>query len=263
MVRALAHNLPRISETDPSGTLRAEKQAAAMAEKILKRAVAEATAYVKVIGITNPIEIDRIVAAYLTQAERELEALGIRIVQTGQVTAILRTNNILNRMGDAITLNIAQVPQSLTLQAQVSVLNDVVSLSMDTKKNVSRVLAEAMSEGLGSAQIAKRVSEATETDIKKARTIARSTMNKVYNDTAKEGYKRAGVIGYCIYPTRDERLCPKCKEAAYVESSSTLKVYPPDEVPSLPIHPNCRCSIIGYWDDSEPIVAKRPKEAEA
>jgi len=252
--RAYSH--PKVNVHDPSGTLRYELKAARTAEDILDIHIKAARDYVIDNNITDPVIIDRIVESVMNSATARLEEMGLTWIQDTQNAAIIRSNVTIGKMGHmSIVLGPTGLPKDMTRELAVNVMNDVQSLTIDIRKNVSRTLIEGVQQGLGARELGKRVAEVTDGDLARARTIARTTVMKTHNRTATETYKRAGATGYNIYPAYDERLCDKCKAIVFKNGESgELEVFDLRVNELLPIHPNCRCAVIGVWEDSAPVV---------
>lgn len=82
------------------------------------------------------------------------------------------------------------------------------------------------------------------------RLVRTETMHYL-NDATLRRYKDAGVEYVQIWAAEDERTCDEC-------SKYHGKIYPLDECPHVPFHPNCRCTIIPVTDGK--LVAKYEKK---
>ena len=82
------------------------------------------------------------------------------------------------------------------------------------------------------------------------RLVRTETMHYL-NDATLRRYKDAGVEYVQIWAAEDERTCDEC-------SKYHGKIYPLDEYPHVPFHPNCRCTIIPVTDGK--LVAKYEKK---
>lgn len=253
--------MPRISSKDPSGVLPYEMRAAREAERLVQDAIHQAQRFVIENNITDPLLIDEIIDNTMQVVNVQLSRMGLEWVQSTENQAIIKTNDRISRMGHtSILLGPMGLPKNITRSLDAIVLADVQSLTMDVRKNVSRAIINGVNRGLGARELGKLVQEATDGDIARARTIARTTVMKTFNQTAVEDYKRAGATGYALYPTEDERLCIECRKAAYEnENSGELRVYSEQEIIGLvPVHPNCRCTVIGRWDGDEKVYLSAP-----
>ena len=72
--------------------------------------------------------------------------------------------------------------------------------------------------------------------------IVRTETMHYLNDATLRRYKDAGVRYVQIWAAEDERTCDDCSK--YHE-----EIYPIDECPHVPFHPNCRCTIIPVTDE--------------
>lgn len=73
------------------------------------------------------------------------------------------------------------------------------------------------------------------------RLVRTETMHYL-NDATMQRYKDAGIKYVQIWVAEDERTCDKC-------SKYHGKIYPIDKCPHVPLHPNCRCTIIPVTDE--------------
>ena len=74
------------------------------------------------------------------------------------------------------------------------------------------------------------------------RLVRTETMHYL-NDATLRRYKDAGIKYVQIWAAEDERTCDEC-------SKYHGKIYPIDKCPHVPLHPNCRCTIIPVTDES-------------
>lgn len=77
-----------------------------------------------------------------------------------------------------------------------------------------------------------------------AHRLVRTESMHYMNTAAIQGYKDAGVKTVRVWAAGDERTCSTCK-------SYHDKVYPIEKVPVLPLHANCRCTILPEIDINE------------
>jgi SPP1 gp7 family putative phage head morphogenesis protein len=78
----------------------------------------------------------------------------------------------------------------------------------------------------------------------KAITIARTETLAAGNAAAKERYKSAGIDKVEWVSAYDDRICEECE-------SLHGNVYPIGDTPDIPVHPNCRCTLIPYIEKEE------------
>lgn len=80
------------------------------------------------------------------------------------------------------------------------------------------------------------------------RLVRTETMHYL-NESSKKGYKDAGVQKVQFCAAEDERTCEVC-------GAMHKKVYPIDEAPILPLHPNCRCTWLPVLEEKKNSVVK-------
>lgn len=71
--------------------------------------------------------------------------------------------------------------------------------------------------------------------------IARTEMSHIQNTAARERYKNYGLQEFEVWADKDERRCDICGQLH-------KKRYPIGTASPVPVHPNCRCSIIPVVD---------------
>lgn len=81
--------------------------------------------------------------------------------------------------------------------------------------------------------------------------LVRTESMHYLNDATLHRYKDAGVEYVQIWAALDERTCDTC--GGYHE-----KVYPIDKCPAVPLHANCRCTVLPVVD--EKVIAEYEKE---
>lgn len=172
-----------------------------------------------------------------SKAEAKMAAIAIKWVTKSDKGAIKSTQSTLNNMNLGITLGPTGLPQEQLDLLKMTVMTEVQSLTADMRKVVAQTLSEGMNAGLGAKALAKSITDATDGNKARAETIARTTVMKTFDQTAKARYEKAGAIGYYSVPAMDDRLCADCR--SYALDGNTLKFH---ETLDLPRHPNCRCS---------------------
>lgn len=120
---------------------------------------------------------------------------------------------------------------------EAKVLSEIKGLSGYQATNLKREMLEGFKAGETVNQIARRVRDVTGKSINKAVTIARTETLAAGNAAAKERYSAAGVEMVEWIAAYDDRVCPECEEKHGT-------VYPIDGSPDLPVHPNCRCTLV-------------------
>lgn len=70
-----------------------------------------------------------------------------------------------------------------------------------------------------------------------AKRLVHTELAKTVNTAQLEVYRKAGVPYVLWSATLESNTCPKCADL-------DGQVFPLDDVPDLPLHPNCRCALI-------------------
>jgi SPP1 gp7 family putative phage head morphogenesis protein len=122
---------------------------------------------------------------------------------------------------------------------QAKVATEIKGLTSYQSTNIQRAIAEGFRAGETVKQIAKRVQAVTPMAKNKAITIARTETLAAGNAAAKERYAAAGVEMLEWVAALDDRVCPEC-------TGLHGKTYPIGETPDIPVHPNCRCTLVPY-----------------
>ena len=112
----------------------------------------------------------------------------------------------------------------------------------DMAKNIKSELSEGILKGEDMRRLSKRVAEATGVPMQRARVMARTETMFAFNHAKDEEFRKYGVKKVEWVAALDERMCPKC-------GSFHGKVYPIDEAPDCPNHPNCRCTTIPHIEE--------------
>jgi SPP1 gp7 family putative phage head morphogenesis protein len=99
---------------------------------------------------------------------------------------------------------------------------------------LTKDLQDMICLGKSPNQIKERLAADFNTAYHNADRLIRTEANHIYNSAAKDGYKAAGVEQVEFYPEVD--CCEECE--------SYKGTYDINNVPLLPIHPNCRCCYI-------------------
>ncbi len=111
----------------------------------------------------------------------------------------------------------------------------------DMAKNIKSELSEGILKGEDMRRLSKRVAEATGVPMQRARVMARTETMFAFNHAKDEEFRKYGVEKVEWVAALDERMCPQC-------GKYHGKVWPIDEAPDCPAHPNCRCTTIPYID---------------
>lgn len=169
--------------------------------------------------------------------EKKMSAVSFKWVSKAEKSTINSTQRTLDNMNMNITLGPTGLPEEQLDALKMTVMTEVQSLTADARKVVAQALSDGINQGLGAKELARSIVDSTEGNRSRAEMIARTTVMKTFDQTAKARYEKAGAIGYYSVPAMDDRLCDKCR--AYALDGNRLKFH---ESIDLPLHPNCRCT---------------------
>lgn len=124
------------------------------------------------------------------------------------------------------------------------VFNELKGITNEMDKQISRTLAEGLTEGRSPRQIARMlVNRVDKIAITRGKVLARTEIVRAHHMASIQEYKNAGLLGVQImseWLTAGFNVCPACAE---LEG----KVFTLAEIePMIPVHPNCRCTAIPY-----------------
>ena len=136
------------------------------------------------------------------------------------------------------------VEQRMVDMYKERVKSEIKGLTSYQSTNVKRAITSGLQAGETINGITKRIREVTPMARNKAITIARTETLAAGNAAAKERYQLAGVEMVEWVAAYDDRVCPECE-------SKHGNTYPIDEAPELPVHPNCRCTLVPLMKSEE------------
>ena len=84
-----------------------------------------------------------------------------------------------------------------------------------------------------------------------AERLARTESSRIQNEAKIDSFKRNG-YDYCRWHA-EPKACTECAKIARADNGWGQGVYKVSDVPYLPVHPNCRCSLSAYWVDDKPV----------
>lgn len=178
-------------------------------------------------------------AAGLAQARAELRAQGIDLPSFETVQGGL----------SGVMYQPVHAERAATLYTRV--WEDLQGVTSAMSTQMSRVLSQAMIEGVGPMEMAKRLTERVDAiGIVRARTIARTETIRAHSVASLTEYRAASaVIGKEVkcqwWTALDERV-----RATHQERHGN--VYTEEEVLPLLGEPNCRCSLLPVTDEEAP-----------
>lgn len=119
------------------------------------------------------------------------------------------------------------------------------------KAELDGVIASGIIKGDNPREMARKLKSRLADTVKNHRYVterlARTESARVQFSAQTQSIKEAG-YKYCMW--HDEpKACSICQAIAQHKSDYGVGVYELEKVPSIPVHPNCRCSISAYWVD--------------
>jgi SPP1 gp7 family putative phage head morphogenesis protein len=124
-------------------------------------------------------------------------------------------------------------------------LSALKGITDETSKAIVQEVSTGMQKGEGVDRIAKRIRDRVD-NIGRARSMvmARTETSFAFNDAALIRYRQYGITSVEWLTGQDEKVCEIC-------GPRHGRVYPIDQVPECPAHPNCRCTLLAARDDRE------------
>ena len=113
---------------------------------------------------------------------------------------------------------------------------EIKGMSDELAKRMSRTLVDGFEKGETINKLIKRVQEVTDFGKGRATVIARTETMRALNTAAEDRYRREGVERVEWIAALDDRVCEEC-------SDLHGQIFDMGNIPDLPVHPNCRCTI--------------------
>lgn len=115
--------------------------------------------------------------------------------------------------------------------------------------NHAQDIAETLAQAAETSASPHSIVEELATEyVEHAETVARTEMARVREEANLDIMRAQGAEKVQFIASEDERLCPVC-------GAHHGKVYDVHDAPVLPLHPNCRCTLVPYIDDEEVIMS--------
>ena len=184
------------------------------------------------------------------QVKKELQKLGAR--------QILKMSEIFETQFFDIYYSVAIPSQRAFATIDKQIVNQLINTiwCVDNKSFSDRVwdnvdnLIATLNDGLVSCvitgkkttQLKKELRERFEVSYYKADRIVRTEMSHIQNQAAQKRYEDYGVKEFEVWADKDERRCDTCGKLHKTR-------YPMGANIPVPVHPNCRCSIIPVVED--------------
>lgn len=125
-------------------------------------------------------------------------------------------------------------------------LTEIKGVSDEISKRMTRTLVDGFERRETMKDLAARIDEVTEFGLTRSTLIARTETMRALNDVTMDRYEDAGISKVqWVAGGEDGRTCEECL-------ALHMKVFDINDVPYLPLHPNCRCTtvaVIGGKDD--------------
>ena len=122
-----------------------------------------------------------------------------------------------------------------------AMVSEIKNITGQYATGLKRELQQAWTNGETINQITRRVSEVTGRSINKSITVARTETLRAGNSAALVRYTDAGVTQVQWVAALDDRVCEECE-------GLHENVYDIGSEPDLPVHPNCRCTVVPYQE---------------
>jgi SPP1 gp7 family putative phage head morphogenesis protein len=184
------------------------------------------------------------------QVKEELQKLGARQVV---------------KMGDAFEVQFFDIYYSFAIPGQTAfttidkqIVNELINSiwCADNKTFSDRVwdnvedliatlndgLVDCVITGKKTTQLKKQLRERFGVSYNRANTVVRTEMSHIQNVAAQKRYEDYGLKEFEVWADKDERRCDIC-------GGLHKKRYPMGAKIPVPVHPNCRCSIIPVVED--------------
>lgn len=110
-------------------------------------------------------------------------------------------------------------------------------------------ITQAIIRGEDNRKVARRISDRMGVGYRNASRLVRTEMSHIQNEAALRSYRESGVVQkYEFIAALDEKTCDICspldgKVFTFAEAQTGVNL--------APLHPNCRCDTIPYFDDAE------------
>ncbi|MEG2412633.1 MAG: minor capsid protein [Clostridium sp.] len=117
--------------------------------------------------------------------------------------------------------------------------------------NLNEILVTGLTQGKTIAEIAIQLSNMMNTGFNISHKLVRTETMHYLNESAKKAYKNSGCEEVQVWAAVDERLCKVCG----VKHGNIYRI---KDCPTLPLHSNCRCTILPIVDRED---AKKDHEA--
>ncbi|MFX0547922.1 minor capsid protein [Hathewaya histolytica] len=104
-------------------------------------------------------------------------------------------------------------------------------------KKVKETITRGMIEGSSISNMTKALKEEMGKGAYECRRLVRTETSHILNSATYDRYKENNVTKVQFWAAEDERTCEEC-------GAEHEKIYNIEDAPMLPLHPNCRCTLI-------------------
>lgn len=131
--------------------------------------------------------------------------------------------------------------------------NDLLGITDEMDKRISRALAEGLANGDGMMEIARSL-EGLVDSVGRTRgeLLARTEIISAHAEGTLNGFEEAGLEGVRLLAefstSQDNAVCPQCEEL----EGTVMSIE--DARGIIPVHPNCRCAWLSVIEDGRDIV---------
>lgn len=149
----------------------------------------------------------------------------------------------LRKAGDIIGIDWSIIPKAQIEKAITYPWSgaDYSSRIWDNKaklvKNLKETVTRGIVQGKSNTQMMNQLKDVMGKSAYECRRIVRTESMHLINAGQIDTYKKSGVKELEWLTAHDERLCPDCR-------AMDGRIFPFNEAPMLPLHPNCRCTYI-------------------
>jgi SPP1 gp7 family putative phage head morphogenesis protein len=126
--------------------------------------------------------------------------------------------------------------ESVFRERSTVLINSVVD---ELKKDVDLTLQESDLQHWDRKKLQERLDMKYKKAEYKVAMITRTEMMYAFNQQIVDAAKKGGWTRFQWVTANDERVCPVC-------GPRHGKVYHYEEIPEIPVHPNCRCAVIPF-----------------
>lgn len=229
----------RVNAKDPSGLRATEDRRAEEVLRDFDSALAKIVARVKSQNITSPAEVQQLVEEEIGSFGEDVESRLVKWVLETAGRGAGRAGSLLKAGGIQVTavLGPRAVSKEVREILEVSVRNDIASLTADMQQVITRELIDGISAGEGARDLTRRLQDATGMERNRADIIARTETMEAFRQSSTDQYGRYGITEEEWLTAHDDRVCDEC-------AALDGKKFPIGEAPRVHGGTNARCRCI-------------------